>query len=82
MKVSSEMLMAYVDGELDDAGVVTVEQAMREDADTAAAVARTRALRERIFKASLARGGSGGEFDNRAKTIVEAMLHVGDEQSA
>lgn len=51
MKVSDEMLMAYVDGELDAEGVAVVERAMREEPDVAAAVARARSLRERMRQA-------------------------------
>lgn len=51
MKVSNEMLMAYVDGELDAGDSARVEQAMREDADTASAVASARALRDRLRQA-------------------------------
>ena len=40
MKVSDEMLMAYVDGELDAEGVAVVERAMREEPDVAAALQR------------------------------------------
>lgn len=48
MKVSEEMLMAYVDGELDAAGAAVVEEAMRADPAVAATVTRALALRERI----------------------------------
>lgn len=48
MKVSEEMLMAYVDRELDRAGADAVEQAMRDDPRVAGAVARARALREQV----------------------------------
>ncbi len=51
MKVPEETLMAYVDGELDAEGVVAVEQAMREDATVATAVAAQRELRERLQQA-------------------------------
>lgn len=51
MKVSEETLMAYVDGELDAEQVGAVEQAMREDAAVAAAVAAHRGLRERLQQA-------------------------------
>lgn len=48
MKMPEEMLMAYVDGELDAAGIAAVEQAMHADAEIATAVAQARLLRERI----------------------------------
>lgn len=51
MKVSNELVMAYVDGELDALDVARVEQAMREDVETASAVASARALRERLRQA-------------------------------
>lgn len=51
MKLSEEVLMAYVDGELDAATTATVEEAMRTDPDVAVAVARARTLRERIRQA-------------------------------
>lgn len=51
MNVSEEMLGAYLDGELDDEGVATVERAMRDDPGLVAAVARGRALREQLRQA-------------------------------
>lgn len=51
MNVSEEMLMAYVDGELDAADAAMVEAAMRADPDVSAMVSRALALRERISRA-------------------------------
>lgn len=51
MNISEEMLLAYVDGELDAAGVAMVEQATRADPDVAAAVNRALWLRQRISQA-------------------------------
>lgn len=51
MKVSEQMLFAYVDGELDDEEASLVEQAMREDPALASAVAAQRALREELRQA-------------------------------
>lgn len=51
MKMPEEMLMAYVDGELDAAGIAAVEQAMHADPELATAVAQARLLRERIGQA-------------------------------
>lgn len=51
MKPTPEMLMAYVDGELDSAGRRAVEQAIAEDPEVAADVANSRLLRERIKQA-------------------------------
>ncbi len=48
MTISDEMLMAYVDGELDAAGRASVEAAMQQDADVGKRVARHRALREKM----------------------------------
>jgi hypothetical protein len=46
MTISDEMLMAYVDGELDAASRASVEAAMQEDPEIGKRVARQRALRE------------------------------------
>ena len=51
MNLSEEKLMAYVDGELDAASRLAVEEAMRADPEVASAVARARALRDRIRQA-------------------------------
>lgn len=51
MNLSEEKLMAYVDGELDAAGRLAVEEAMRADPEVASAVAKARALRDRIRQA-------------------------------
>lgn len=51
MKVAEEMLMAYVDGELDPIAAARVEAAMADDPELAAAVARERALRRRLRSA-------------------------------
>lgn len=51
MKLSEEMLMAYVDGELDAAAKATVEEAMRADPEVASSVAKARMLRDRIRQA-------------------------------
>lgn len=46
MTISDEMLMAYVDGELDAASRASVEAAMQEDPEIGKRVARHRALRD------------------------------------
>lgn len=51
MKLSDEILMAYVDGEADDETRLAVEAAMRADADVAQRVARQRALRQQLRSA-------------------------------
>lgn len=51
MKIAEEMLMAYVDGELDPASAARVETALADDPELAAAVARERALRQRLRSA-------------------------------
>lgn len=51
MKPTHEMLMAYVDGELDGAEKLAVEQAIGEDPQVASEVASARLLRERIQQA-------------------------------
>ena len=51
MKVSEQMLFAYVDGELDAEQAILVEQAMRDDPAVASAVAAQRALREELRQA-------------------------------
>lgn len=48
MKVSKELVLAYVDGELDAVDAARVEQAMRDDVETESAVASARALRDRL----------------------------------
>ena len=48
MSPSDETLMAYVDGEVDEATRKIVEKTMREDPDVAARVARHRALRAAV----------------------------------
>lgn len=51
MKPGDEELMAYVDGELDPAGIARVEAAMAGDPAVAAAVANAQALRDRLREA-------------------------------
>lgn len=51
MKPTHEMLMAYVDGELDGAEKLAVEQAIGDDPQVASEVASARLLRERIQQA-------------------------------
>lgn len=51
MNITDDILMAYVDGELDPGAVAAVEQAMRDDPQVAAAVAAQRALREQLRRA-------------------------------
>jgi len=48
MTISDEILMAYVDGELDDASRDEVEDAMAANPDVARRVARQKALREEL----------------------------------
>ncbi|HXS28184.1 MAG TPA: zf-HC2 domain-containing protein [Steroidobacteraceae bacterium] len=48
MIVSDEMLMAYLDGELDGENRAAVERAMAADTEVAARIARHRALREKL----------------------------------
>jgi hypothetical protein len=49
MSFSDETLMAYADGELDDATRLAVEAAMRRDGSIARRVARLRAARDEVF---------------------------------
>lgn len=51
MNVTDEMLMAYVDGELDADAAAAVERAMRADPAVGDAVMRARSLRERVREA-------------------------------
>lgn len=51
MNLTDEMIMAYVDGELEAGAVAAVERAMHADPAVARAVARARALRERVRQA-------------------------------
>ncbi|WP_368562848.1 anti-sigma factor [Pseudoxanthomonas sp. UTMC 1351] len=51
MKIAEETLMAYVDGELDSVAAARVEAALADDPELAAAVARERALRQRLRSA-------------------------------
>jgi hypothetical protein len=48
MRIAEETLMAYIDGELDAAAAARVEAAAADDPDMAAAIARERALRQRL----------------------------------
>src|SRR5580698_2654164 len=48
MTISDETLMAFADGELDDAARAAVELAMREDAQIEKRIAEHRAMRERV----------------------------------
>jgi hypothetical protein len=48
---TDEMIMAYVDGELDADAVAAVERAIRADPAVARAVTRARSLRERVRQA-------------------------------
>lgn len=83
MKKSEEVLMAYVDGELDAAGIAAVEQAMHADPEIAVAVAHARLLRERIGQAYAsvldepvparllaAAGGSSGAAATDTRNVV------------
>ncbi|MFS2006916.1 hypothetical protein ACEN9F_25225 [Duganella sp. CT11-25] len=49
MSFSDETLMAYADGELDDATRLAIEAAMRRDSSIARRVARLRAARDEVF---------------------------------
>jgi hypothetical protein len=49
MSFSDETLMAYADGELDDATRLAIEAAMRGDSSIARRVARLRAARDEVF---------------------------------
>jgi hypothetical protein len=51
MKYSDEILMAYADGELDEATRADIEQAMRADQSIAARVEQHRSLRDNVFAA-------------------------------
>ena len=51
MTLSDEILMAYADGEVDEATRKVVEAALRDDPDVAARVARHRALRAAVSSA-------------------------------
>ena len=51
MSITDPMLMAYADGELDEAGRKAVEAAEATDADLAAALARHQALRQTLVGA-------------------------------
>jgi hypothetical protein len=51
MNFSDEILMAFADGEVDDATRAAIEQAMRDDPAIAAKVAQHRALRADVFAA-------------------------------
>ncbi len=51
MSFSDETLMAFADGELDESTRRLVEQAMRQDPEVAAKVARHKALRSKVFGA-------------------------------
>jgi negative regulator of sigma E activity len=48
MTISDELLAAYIDGELEGAELVRVEQVIAQDAQVAQRVAQQRALRERL----------------------------------
>ena len=48
MTISDETLMAFADGELDEAARAAVEAAMREDPEVSKRIARHRALRARL----------------------------------
>ena len=51
MRFEDETLMAYVDGELDDAARTAIEVALAADADLAKRIAQHRALRSRLHNA-------------------------------
>jgi len=57
MTISEEILMAFADGELDNAAHAEVEAAMRKDPDVAQRVERHRALRSRLQNAFAAELG-------------------------
>lgn len=73
MTFSDETVMAYVDGELDDATRTAVESATATDADLAQRVARHRELRARLHR----------EFDTVLREpIPEQLLAAAKDKSA
>ena len=78
MTISEETLMAFADGELDEAARAAVQDAMREDPEIEKRVARHRALRNRLQAAfadeltdpipqrllTVVRDSAGGKSDN------------------
>ena len=68
MTISEETLMAFADGELDDAARAAVELAMREDPEVGKRVARHLALRERL------RAGFAGELSEPVPERLTAVL--------
>ena len=67
MSFSDETLMAYADGELDDATRLAVEAAMRRDGSIARRVARLRAARDEVF----ADQGPFGARSRQAANVVQ-----------
>lgn len=68
MSFSDETLMAYADGELDDATRLAVEAAMRRDGTLARRVARLRAARDEVFADQ---GPSGGVRSRHTANVVQ-----------
>ena len=66
MSFSEEILMAYADGELDEATRRGVEQAMRQDPSLAARVRRHQALRRDVY----------GAFAPTLEEVVPQRLHA------
>jgi hypothetical protein len=73
MSFSDETLMAYADGELDDATKLAVEEAMRRDGSIARRVARLRAARDEVFADQ---GPSGGARARAAPNKVVQLASV------
>jgi hypothetical protein len=73
MSFSDETLMAYADGELDEATRLAVEAAMRRDGSIARRVARLRAARDEVYADQ---GPSGGRSRQAAKVVQLASVRA------
>jgi hypothetical protein len=76
MTFSDETLIAYADGELDDALRLAVESAMRRDSSIARRVARLRAARDEVYAEQAPSGVELGSHPRHAKVVQLAAVRA------
>ena len=82
MSFSDETLMAYADGELDEAARLEVEAAMRRDSSIARRVARLRAARDELFAEQGPSGGRSRQAANVVQLAAMRAQRVATQQAA
>ena len=82
MSFSDETLMAYADGELDDATRLAVEAAMRRDGSIARRVARLRAARDELFAEQEPSGARSRHAANVVQLATVRAQRLATQQAA